>query len=178
MADRYVAASKKSGRKELKQLIGGIIATELVSPSEEFWLVSPWISNVPVLEDTAGRFRQINFAGGERLDLVPFLTFLLEAGTEVTVVTLSNPKNESAVFLRELEASCKGTPFDANLRIQLKEDLHAKGLLSDGCAIIGSMNWTYRGINVNDELVHYTATQENVASLKQEFWSEYGDWSS
>lgn len=178
LESRVIWASQRSGRSELVQLLGGLVATELMSPSREFWLVSPWVSDVVVLPDPHGRFRRINPTGGAQISLVQFLGALVESGTKVTVVVRSPPQPETAMFLRALSSSCAGLPSEANLRLMTRKELHAKGLLGDSYAISGSMNFTWKGINQNEELVHFHRDAETVASLRSEFRDEFGDWPS
>ena len=173
---RDVWASQRSGRWELTQLLHGIVVAELLSPSRDFWLVTPWVSNVGVLEDTHGRFRQVNPTGGRQLDLISFLNALLEAGTRVTVVTRTPAQPETAMFLRSLASACAGLPSAANLRLIGREDLHAKGLLGDEYAVSGSMNFTWRGMHQNEELVHFHRDPAKVAWLRERFADEFGDW--
>ena len=176
---RRVWASLRTGRTELLQLLQGIVAVELMHPSEEFWLVSPWISNIELLPDPHGRFRYINPSGAGSLDMVTFLSLLQEAGTRVTVVTLKEGEGsrETELFLRSLESASSSLPYADNLRVLLKQNLeHAKGLLGDTFQIYGSMNFTYRGLHKNTEIVSFSGDPTDMAWLKDKFEDEYGAW--
>lgn len=173
---RDVWVSHRTGRGELIELLQGIVAVELVHPSKEFWVVAPWVSNVQVLQDAHGRFRYINPSGGEALSMVSFLSLLQEAGARVTVVTQAPPTPETALFLRSLEAASTGLPDAKNLRMMSRDDLHAKGLLGDTYAISGSMNFTWHGLNKNEELIHFHRDPARVAWLRDSFEDEFGAW--
>jgi phosphatidylserine/phosphatidylglycerophosphate/cardiolipin synthase-like enzyme len=53
--------------------------------------------------------------------------------------------------------------------------LHTKGLVGDDYRIIGSMNFTFFGIEINDEAIHFDQDIEAVVQTRLEFEQQYGD---
>src|SRR5437660_679004 len=56
MATRVIHKASWRSRDEARELLGLLLAAEVVSPSRELWVVSPWISNVAVLDNRAADF--------------------------------------------------------------------------------------------------------------------------
>ena len=42
--------------RQLPDLLQTILVAELIAPSQCLWLVSPWISDIPVVDNTANTF--------------------------------------------------------------------------------------------------------------------------
>lgn len=168
---RMIFTSARRGRRELKELLQSIFTAELLFPSEELWLVSPWISNIPVIDDSSGRFRRLNGTGRGSLFLVDILTRLASEGTRVRVVTRPG---ESEPFLSALQSSKTSSRIGGGeLLVVLKRDkLHAKGLAGDGYCLWGSMNLTWSGTSRWEELVEF-ADGLRAAEIRREFRTEY-----
>jgi hypothetical protein len=141
---------------------------ELLFPSQELWLVSPWITNIAVVDDSSGRFRVLNESGRSRLHLVDVLVRLGTAGSKVVVVT--RPE-ESGAFLSALRSA--SNQLKANhLEIIERHTLHAKGLVGDHYCVWGSMNFTWSGTSRWEELVE-VADGAKVDEILAEFRQEY-----
>lgn len=168
---RMIFTSTRRGRRELKELLQSIFTAELLSPSQELWLVSPWITNIPVIDDSSGQFRRLNGTGRGSLFLVDVLTRLASDGTLVRVVTRPG---ESAAFLSALQGSNHGSRIDTGegLIVLERDTLHAKGLAGDGYCLWGSMNLTWSGTSRWEELVEF-AYGRRAAEIRREFRMEY-----
>lgn len=169
--DRMIFTGSRRGRREVKELLQTIFAAELIAPSRELWLVSPWISNIAVIDDSAGRFRWLNRSGKGSLFLVDVLARLAEEGSSVRVVTRPD---ESASFVAALSSagSIRGSREPTNLKITTRQELHAKGLAGDGYCLWGSMNLTWSGTSRWEELVEF-AGGAKAESIRETFRSEY-----
>lgn len=165
---RVVFTTSRRGRAELWDLLQSIFVAELLFPSRELWLVSPWITNIAVIDDTAGRFRVLNESGRSRLHLVDVLVRLQSAGTKVVVVT--RPQ-ESGAFLSALRSGSKQISAK-HLEIIQRDTLHAKGLVGDDYCVWGSMNFTWSGKSRWEELVE-VADGPRVKEILAEFQREY-----
>jgi len=55
-------------------------------------------------------------------------------------------------------------------RIQLvcRDALHTKGILTDGGLLLGSMNLTYSGLELNEESVYYETSPDAIAKARVE----------
>jgi phosphatidylserine/phosphatidylglycerophosphate/cardiolipin synthase-like enzyme len=165
---RVIFSTSRRGRAELQDLLQTIFVAELLAPSCELWLVSPWITNIAVINDSSGRFRVLNESGRSRLYLVDVLARLLQDGTRVVVVT--RPK-ESGAFLSALRNASKHLSAD-RLAIIERDTLHAKGLVGDHYCVWGSMNFTWSGTSRWEELVE-VADGVKVNEILAEFRQEY-----
>ena len=170
---RLIFTSNRRGRSGLKEALQTIFTAELLYPSRELWLVSPWISNIGVIDDTAGRFRQLNETGHRSINLVDVLTRVAFDGSRVHVVTRPD---ESAPFVTALRSSYV-TPEGSStgsIRVVERDTLHAKGLAGDDYCIWGSMNLTWSGTSRWEELIEVTDSTR-AEEIRDEFRQEYGD---
>ena len=157
---------------QIREVLRGICVAELLAPSNDFWVVAPWISDIPLIHDPVGRFRFINPLGLETITLASLLEYLIDEGTRVTVVTRRDGSVEFTRQLRDKESSGGA----GGVRIVRQPDLHAKGLLGDSYALTGSMNFTRNGVAANQELVHFHWRTGEVADLRDRFETEFGTW--
>ena len=86
----------------LPDLLQSIFVGELLAPSEELWLVSPWVSDIPIISNEAGQFRSVV----PEWDLAPIrisqiLQYLAKHSTKIHVVMREAKHNKP--FLQCLE---------------------------------------------------------------------------
>jgi hypothetical protein len=87
------------------------------------------------------------------LSLADLLIILAERGTTVRI--MHRPDHpQTAAFLRKLPPM---------IERRWSEPLHEKGLIGSHCYLRGSMNFTYSGVNLNDESIELTTEPEQVA---------------
>jgi len=132
---------------QVADCIGSLFALELLSPSPELYLISPWISDVPLLNNSYGQFRSIAPEMSKRwIGLADLLNMLSERDAKVYLLTRRNQAQNDS-FLRKL------SPL---IICRQSDNLHEKGLITHNFYLRGSMNFTYSGINLNDESVELT----------------------
>jgi len=154
---------------ELRDLLQSLFVAELLIPSRCVWLVSPWISDIPVIDNEANSFGQLapEWPRGH-VPLSRLLARMLSAGTTVHVATRDEERNRS--FLSTI-ASIAET---GRLRTHISEELHEKGLLGNDYYLSGSMNFTMAGIQINEEFVHLITDPADIARnrviLTQRWW--------
>jgi hypothetical protein len=158
------------GADQVRHLLQTIFSAELVRPSTCLWIISPWISDIPVIDNRGNGFRTL---GGDwertEIRLSGVIGRLLEQGT--TVHLAARPDDHNRGFLDRLQ----GTAPDVDrLHTHLTETLHEKGILGDGYYLSGSMNITYNGISFNQEMLHFITDTETVASHRQLFTEWWG----
>lgn len=158
---RYV--HKRSNSPEAADLLQAIFAAELISPSRSLWIVSPWISDVPILDNRTNAFLSLEPAWGEsRVRLSAVLLKLASMGTRVVVAT--RPLAHNTAFVTALrDGDVAGGPRPV---VREAAELHEKGILGDGYHLGGSMNITHYGISVNDEALQYQTDPEEVARTR------------
>jgi phosphatidylserine/phosphatidylglycerophosphate/cardiolipin synthase-like enzyme len=140
----------------LEDLLQTLLVTELLSPSQRFWLVSPWISDIPVLDNSTGSLAAVAPSAPSRhLRLSEVLSRLAESGSEVTVITRrGEPHN--AHFLNSLST------LTNQVAMHEHPELHAKVLVSDRFVLSGSMNFTNYGLGRNLERVTLDIDAETI----------------
>src|SRR5947209_13328467 len=124
------AVDARNGARELLQIV---FAAELLMPSRCLWIVSPWLRDVPVLDNSTGSFLFLcpDFPRSEvRLSRV--LRELIDRGTTVVIATRADSGNRQV--LDGLQAVNRA---DSVIFHELSE-LHAKGIVGDRYSLIGS----------------------------------------
>lgn len=148
-----------------------IFTAELLCPSSCLWLVSPWISDIPVLDNRTNGFVVFEPRWARaQVSLSKVLVKLLESGTTVHVAT--RPDNHNMAFLDRMRRLAE--PDGLPLRLHSVEELHEKGILADGFYLSGSMNLTFNGISLNEEAVHFDIDSSFVAENRILFASRWG----
>jgi len=164
---RYIHSRLTS--RQLPDLLQTILVAELIAPSQCLWLVSPWISDIPVIDNTANTFQALEPSWyRSRIRLSQVLASLTQQGTTVYVATRPDLHNNS--FLETLKAKAD---LDY-LNLHKAEELHSKGILSDSFYVAGSMNFTFNGITVNQETLSYETDSAAIAEQKLNFRARWG----
>jgi hypothetical protein len=165
---RYIHSRLTS--RQVADLLQTILIAELIAPSQALWLVSPWISDIPVIDNTANTFQALEPSWHRsKIRLSQVLASLTKQGTIVYVATRPDPHNNS--FLETLKAK---VDLDY-LKLNKAEELHSKGILSDSFYLAGSMNFTFNGISVNQETLSYEMDSAVIAEQKLNFRACWGD---
>jgi hypothetical protein len=157
-------------RYEIPDLLQTIFAAEVLAPSSCLWLVSPWISDIPVLDNRTDAFASLEPDWArQRVRLSQALAWLGSHGSTIHVATRND--NHNHAFLEALKARASGR----RTHIHMADQLHEKGLLGDGFYLSGSMNFTHGGISSYEEIVHYFTGPEVVAKNRIAFSKRWGD---
>jgi hypothetical protein len=175
VTSRQIFKGRARAEREVENLLQSILAAELLAPSEVTWLVSPWITDVGVLDNKTGSFSGLEPTWGRRqILLVEALNALLRRGGYVVVATRTDEHNLR--FVRRLEFAAESAGVSSRLLVRLddRERLHEKGLLGDDYYLSGSMNFTYNGIRLHDEAVKFDLTESVVAQARLNFRQNYG----
>ena len=160
--ERIVRTSPQMGIS-VRSIIESLMVSEFLAPSEEMWLVSPWISDVAVLDNSGGDYDALLLGSPARMiTLAETLGNLARVGIRLTVVCRDDAHN-IAFRTRLLRAS------HGAVRVVLHDDLHEKTWVGSDWLLTGSMNFTYRGIAVNDESVTYKVTAPAAATARLDF---------
>lgn len=159
------------GPRQVTDLLQVVFAAELVAPSRCLWVVSPWVSDIPILENRTNTFTTL---AGEwersQVRLAALLARLLQLGTTVHVAT--RPDEHNRDFLSRLAGLASAA--EQRLCTHLTETLHEKGILGDRFYLSGSMNITYNGISFNQEALHFATDAATVASHRHLFTEWWG----
>jgi hypothetical protein len=154
MPNRIIKSSARNSSIQLMDCLSSLFALELLSPSPELYLFSPWISDMVLLSNSFGQFRVVVPELAEsQIRLAALLCALSERGTRVRLMCRPN-QLQTEDFLRKLSPE---------IEVKQVETLHEKGLISTHFYLRGSMNFTFSGVNLNDEHVELTTEPDQVA---------------
>ncbi|MBQ4899854.1 hypothetical protein KB559_13470 [Paenibacillus sp. Marseille-P2973] len=151
MYSRTVRSNR--GTHTLKDMLISIFTAELIQPSEEMYLISPFMSNVPFMDNQFGHYTDLfPLVKSKQIYLSDILQTLAWKGTDVRVIC-DPERPETMPLLSELRGVVSFRKLEEN---------HEKGLFTDHFYIHGSMNFTYRGVYVNKETVRSTWEEGEV----------------
>lgn len=157
---------------EIKDLLQTIFITELIRPSRCIWIVSPWISDIAVIENRANQCSTIEPDWArKRIVLTDVLTKLAELGTVIRIATNSDQHNDR--FISELKR--KSAQYNEKIFFTERTILHSKGILGDYYYLSGSMNFTQNGITLNEESLQYITDKSMVSENRVTFADSWGD---
>jgi phosphatidylserine/phosphatidylglycerophosphate/cardiolipin synthase-like enzyme len=153
----------------LDDLIQNVLVTELIDPSPTIWLLSPWVSDIAVIDNRSGEFASL-LPGlpARRARLTEVLLELARRGSQIRILMRNDPKND-LVRLRLADAG----DASVNVTVSHVENLHDKGLLTSRFHVYGSMNFTYFGKEVNEEGVTVTADQDQIARANLDYQKRF-----
>lgn len=167
---RRIFKTQFTGPSTLRELLQTMFLSELVQSRGHLWVVSPWISDVVMIDNRSGDFDSIGPGWGRReIRLSEVLAELMLRGSSLSVVTRPLDGNRACVnsLLRLSEEH--GTSGD--LGVIWRPELHTKGVVLSRSMLLGSMNLTYNGVQLNDEYVEYSIQAEDVAQTRLAFGS-------
>lgn len=137
-------------RIRVAPVLRAVLLSEMLAPSPLIWLVSPWITDIDVIDNSAGEFDAV--FGDDSITvcrLSDALARINTAGGHINIVT--RPDDHNAPFLHRLKAMAP----QGRLKVIQAPEIHEKTLCGQEWLLTGSMNFTIRGMTVNDEAVTY-----------------------
>ena len=165
---RRIFKSSSTGPAVIKELLQLMFLSELLKPSQQLWIVSPWISDVPILDNRAGSFDVMNPEWHRReVRLCDLALQVLTGGSRLTLVT--RPDEHNLTFLDQLSERTEEASLQNLLTLVKREHLHTKGILTNAGLLLGSMNLTYNGFELNDEVIEYDTDFQRIAEARQSF---------
>ena len=172
---RRVFKSALTGPAVIQELMQLMFLAELLNPSDDVWIVSPWIGNVEVLDNQAGNFDVINPEWRRRkIRLIDLGLQILSGGSKLILVTRPD-EDRNETFLEQLLEQADVASLSDGIEIIRRENLHTKGILTGSGLLLGSMNLTYTGLEINDEVVEYDTSNQRRAEARQSFESYMRD---
>ncbi|MBQ1076747.1 phosphatidylserine/phosphatidylglycerophosphate/cardiolipin synthase family protein [Micromonospora sp. C31] len=172
--NRVIRKSKAQSASEVLDLLGALFAAELVNPSKCLWLVSPWISDVEVIDNSGGTYPALTRYGRRGIRLAEVLTSLAAKGMRVVIATTSDAHNDT--FRRRIEQLIVDIRVSDQVTMIVNgtRGLHTKALTGDDYALVGSMNITYNGIHLNEEQVELRCDPTYVAHARMDAFDRFG----
>ena len=170
---RRIFKTQLTGATTIQELLQTMFVGELLQPGEEIWLVSPWISDVVLIDNRAGSFDALNPEWGRReIRLADVLITLMNRGTRVRIVTRNDSSNDA--FRTRIGELAKEHGLETQISVRIHEQLHTKGIMLSRGLLMGSMNLTYNGMVINDEWVEFSIDRQELARTRLEF-DHYGE---
>jgi hypothetical protein len=171
---RRIFKSSKTSGSVIRELLQIMFVAELLKTSKEIWVVSPWISDVPILDNRSGSFDAINPEWSRReIRLSDFALQVLSNGSRLNLVT--RPDDHNIDFLDRMEEASHEAALNAQLVSIKRKSLHTKGILTGGGLLFGSMNLTYSGFELNDEVIEYDASPPRLTQARHSFEEYLGE---
>lgn len=172
--NRVIRKSRAQSSGEVLELLGALFSAELVAPSVCVWLVSPWVSDVEVLDNSASTYSSLTCFGRRPIRLTEVLVTLATAGAYVVVGTTSDGHNN--MFLRRLALLARDMMAEDRVKVVVDQTgkLHTKAFTGDDYAVAGSMNITYNGIRLREEQVELHTEPSYVAQARMDAFDRFG----
>jgi phosphatidylserine/phosphatidylglycerophosphate/cardiolipin synthase-like enzyme len=162
---------KSSGRASLEahDALSNLLIAALLHPNGELFVVSAWISDIPIIDNTAGGFAALQPEWGVRwITMTEALAALATRGVRLRLKMNTTAHNDA--FLERLRALL---PADADVVVRRDENTHSKGIVGEDSALRGSMNLTYRGLREREETVEIDIDTEAVSTFRIELREDF-----
>lgn len=151
-----------------RDVLQSLFVLELLSPSRPLWILSPWISDVALIDNQGGQFSAVEPAWpSAEIRLLSILSALASRGGRVVIVSNKASHND------EFERRCKDLE-DRDISFLREDDLHAKGIVGERFMISGSMNLTHNGVFRNDEHLLYETDPARIHAWRVELDQRWG----
>jgi phosphatidylserine/phosphatidylglycerophosphate/cardiolipin synthase-like enzyme len=165
---RRIFKGASTTQSAIRELLTILFCEELLVPGKRLTIVAPWVSDVTVLDNSSGDFSALNPEWGQReIRLLEVLVQLAQLGTVVDVAV--RPEEHNQAFIRRAGVIAEESGVSDRLRIVEIRDLHTKGVLGDRWVVLGSMNLTKSGIEINEEYITYETAPERIAEARVHF---------
>jgi phosphatidylserine/phosphatidylglycerophosphate/cardiolipin synthase-like enzyme len=153
------------GSSEISGVISSLFICEMMCPSKEIWLFSPWISDTKIIEKKLCLSWPFLIGGEEGATLAEVISFLSNKGTKVMVATKKDGgyRKGTDAFIRRL------AELKSSAEVRYDNSLHEKGLLTNNFYLSGSMNFTFTGLSINRESIVLEERREKIDQQKAEF---------
>ncbi len=157
---RMIRSNPRAGVR-INDVLSAALVSELLDPSPHLWLVSPWVSDIVVLDNRDERLLGVfDETHARELRLSEVLARLVTAGSALHVAVRPDEHNDQ--FVDGLHRLVGSGAFN----LHKGPDLHEKTLCGFDWLITGSMNFTWRGLEMNDEAVTYTVDPAAAAQAR------------
>jgi hypothetical protein len=157
--------------RAIQEALQSLLAAELASPSAELWLLSAWVTDLDLLDNSARAFAGLRPdwpAAGIALSRV--LADVASKGARVCVVVRDVEHNRP--FVQRLRGRQNST--SGRLGLAVSPHAHEKTLVGDDYVLGGSMNLTFSGTTRNDEHMLLRVDRAAAASRRLDLNRRWG----
>ena len=174
MTARSIRTAAFASREQLADALQSLFVSEILVPSRPLWIVTPWISDVPILDNRAGRFVGLIPALPQRwVRLGEILEQQLIRGGSLVVAC--RPVEHNRSFVGQLQRRSREIGCELVLKVCFESDLHEKGILSAELLLSGSMNLTYNGLRRLEEAIYLTDESDAIARARVAYQDRWGE---
>lgn len=174
MTVRSLRTTAFGSREELADALQCVFVSEILLPSKPLWIVTPWISDVPIIDNRSGRFVGLIPALPQRwIRLGEAIEQQLIRGGSIVIACRPDDHNRS--FTDQVHHRSRELGRRQRVRISVSPELHEKGILSASAFLSGSMNMTYNGLRRLEEVVHLTDESDAVARARAAYQDRWGE---
>ena len=176
MTERQIRRSRHQAQSAIADLLTVAFSGELLRPSKRLTLVSPYMSDFPVLDNGTESFSSLDPAWpATTIPMTWVLRSMLGRGSEVRVACQHGRRQDQ--FVRSLFEFAERDDTLELLKVHQFDKSgplsHEKALIADRWALHGSMNFTFSGVELNGELVTLTTDPNRIAELAIEVGSVF-----
>jgi hypothetical protein len=171
---RIIRKGRFVANYDVQNALESLFVAETLKGSQEFWIVSPWLSDVVVIDNRGGRFAHLSELGDRKLRLTDVLLYLVNRfGTKVTVVVSDDGWASEARMGIPAAFSQAGKSNFLNMHVRSRDHLHDKIVATSDWLVSGSMNFTKQGITVRDEHVDIETDPALIAPILIDLRNRY-----
>jgi len=165
---RRIFKGQQTGVSTIRELLQSMFVGELLCVGEKIWIVSPWVSDVVLIDNRTGNYDTLNPEWSRReIRLVDVLIALMTRGSQVVIVTRDLDTNQP--FLNKIRDAAEMNDLAMQLTVEMNDSLHTKGILLSSSLLMGSMNLTYNGLEINEEWIQFSIDPDDIANTRLEF---------
>ncbi|WP_020388786.1 phospholipase D-like domain-containing protein DpdK [Kribbella catacumbae] len=156
----------------ITDLLTSTLLSELCCPSDELWIVSGWITDIPILENKHRQYDAVlESVARSSLSLTEVLAELAARGAHLHVALRSVDHNTR--FRNRLQDRVRPD----RLSLYESADVHEKIMVGNDWVMKGSMNFTWNGVQQNEESIDFSVGKAAASFERLELrtrWIEAG----
>lgn len=174
-ARRTIHKSRNTAKSEVRDLLESVFAAELLKPSKCLWVVAPWISDVVIFDNSAGKFSMFPDYLGRKIPLSVVLQEIASRGAQVVAVISDDHPNEGFKDAIKRRFQESGVSDRLTIVVESVQELHEKAITGDDFVISGSMNFTKTGIEFRTEKIVFSMDEVEVSDSIFHCATRYGE---
>jgi len=165
---RLIPQNPGWGTNDVRDALAACLVASLLDPPSVITVASPWISDVVLFDNRSGSFSGLDTDWPlDEIRLSKVLRSLMQRGTTARVACRDEPSCRGFIHGLRDGVLIDGTDRQLRLRVFDPEDdaplEHAKTIVADSWVLTGSMNFTFRGLEMNGEAVSLSNDPRTVA---------------
>ena len=168
MSKSRIVRTRPRNGLAISDVLTAALLSEFCAPSPELWLVTGWVTDMTVLDNA---HRQYDAVLGDdarsSLTLTEVLAALTRRGSHVHVAVREVDHNRR--FVERLRAAAE----PAALSVYSSPDLHEKILVGWTWLMKGSMNFTWNGVQRNEESIDFQLDITTAATQRLELQTRW-----